>query len=277
MGRIIVRKRIEEKQPYVVPGLGIKVYSPEELVYVYYHNLPQLGMEIVDSNLLSWLEANGRKQLAGSLLQFLGREDNVLADFIAAVFSGIRFYTEDEVKTAYNFLREWIHADPMLRKKEKMDYLMDRGKIREAIDGYEELAGKEELADSLLGAVYHNLGVAYGKLFLFEDAAGYFKRAWQILGTPDSKDAYMFSLRMSLPKESYVNRIVEEGLGEEGAVLLEEKILEMLKDEEKSDMQTRLDEIKKEKQMGNNTYFRTAVKAYVDDRKHAWRKQYGDF
>ncbi len=278
MGRIVVRKKTEIKSAYEIPGLKLKVYTPEELVYAYYQNLPRLEPEIMDEKLLSWLRECGREALSRQLAEYMEKGQESFVDFMCQLFRQISFYSEEEIREVHKALIDWNQADPYMRKKEKLDYLFETGRIREAMDGYEEIIKAEkELSKEFLASVYHNQGTAYARLFLFEQAADSLKKAWEISDSPDSKELYMLALRMSLRKESYVNRIEEEGLGEEQAVELEEKLLELLKKEEQSENRRRLSEARRQKELGNSAYYEELLHALTEDLKKTWRNRYGDF
>ena len=278
MGRIVVRRKTEVKKAYESPGLKMKVYTPEELVYAYYRNLPRLEPQIMNEEILSWLKECGREKLSEQLAQSAAKGADGLTEFVITLFSGIPFYNKEEIQEAKEALLEWNQADPHVRKKEKLDYLFESGRVREAIDGYDELIREgDTLSEEFLAAIYHNRGTAYARMFLFEEAAPSFQRAWELSGAADSKEHYMLSLRMSLSKESYVNRIAEERLDEEKAVELEEKLLEFLKKEESSESRSRLTKLKKQKKVGNPAYYEEELHALAEDLKQTWRKRYGDF
>lgn len=278
MGRIIVRRKTEVKTAYEIPGLKLRVYTPEELVYAYYQNLPRLEPEIMDEELLSWLRGQGRTSLSEKLLQIIKEEGDGFVSFVVQLFSEISFYSEEEIKEAGKALSNWNQAEPNIRKKEKLDYLFEVGRVKEAMEGYTEIIQqKDTLSDEFLAAVYHNQGVAYARLFDFAQAADSLKKAWELSGAPDSKELYMLSLRMSLPKESYVNRIGEEGLGEEQAVELEEKLMELLKKEELSENRQRLAEARRQKELGNGAQCGEILHSLTEDLKQTWRNRYGDF
>lgn len=278
MGRIVVRRKTEKNTVYVIPGLKIRVYTPEELVYAYYQNLPRLEPEIIDEKLISWLKACGREEAAARLLQMMKENAVDLPSFVVRMFLEIPFYSEEEIKEAGRALSDWTQADKNVREKEKLDYLFETGRIREAMDGYAELIREGgSLSKEFLAAVYHNQGVAYARLFLFGPAAESLKKAWELSASQDSKELYMLSLRMSLPKESYVNRISEEGLGEEQAVELEEKLLELLEKEEASENRRRLAEAVQEKKLGNTAYCEEILHMLAGDLKQIWRNRYGIF
>ncbi len=278
MGRIVVRRKAEIKNGYEIPGLKLKVYTPEELVYAYYQNLPRLEPQIMDTELLSWLSDCKREALSQRLAAYIGKGAEELASFVTAVLSDIAFYTEEEIQAARTALGEWNQTDPNRRKKEKLDYLSESGRIREAIEGYDEIIQRgSSLSDEFLAAVYHNRGVAFARLFLFQEAAPSFQKACELSGASDSKELYMLSLRMSLTKNNYVNRIAEEELGEEKAVELEEKLLEFLEKEETGENRNRLLAAKRQKELGNRASYEEELHLLVEDLKQTWRNRYGDF
>lgn len=281
MGKIIIRSRAEKGSPYEIPGLHLKVYSPEELVYAYYQNLYRLEESVIDRKLLSWLDRQGKRELAEKLERQMDTADGSgdLEIFIGTTLEGILYYTPEEIRQAKERLAKWGQGDPNIRQKEKWDYSLAEGRIQEAVNGYENLVEKLSMTghNALLAAVYHNLGVAYGRLFVFEKAAEMFGEAWKLSGDMDSKELYMLSLRMCHSKESYVNLIASEKLGEEAAVALEEKLLQVLQQEGESKNRMYFENIKKQKQLGNQEMYATAMRELISDFKNEWRNGYGDF
>lgn len=281
MGKIIIRSKVEKESPYEIPGLNQKVYSLEELVYTYYQNLYRLEESVMDRRLPSWLDRQGKRELAEELIRQIDAAEGSgdLEIFIGTVLEGISYYTPEEIRQAKEQLARWSHADPNIRQKEKWDYSLAEGRIQEAINGYENLVEKLSMTghNTLLAALYHNLGVAYGRMFVFDKAAEMFAEAFQLSGDRDSKELYMLSLRMYHSKESYVNLIASEKLGEEAAVALEEKLLAVLQRESESENRMYFENIKRQKQLGNQEMYATAMQEFIRDFKNEWRNGYGDF
>ncbi len=284
MGKIIVRKKRENDSPYEIPGLAWNVYSPEELVYSYYQNLYLIEKSVMDRRLPDWLRSQGETRLAKQLETQLNKPeaDWNMEAFVGLVLEGIPYYTQEEIDRAKAVMAEWSQADPYMRRKERLDFFLGERRLYEAVNGYETLLEDMEAADyadqaSFQAAVWHNLGVAYGRLFLFDQAAEAFGKAWKLSAAGDSKELYMLSLRMSLPKKDYVNRIAEERLGEEEAMDLEEKLLKLLKKEEQSEKRLSFEAMKQQKELGNQAFYESSLKKMVSSFRNRWRNGNGDF
>ena len=55
------------------------------------------------------------------------------------------------------------------------------------------------------------MGVAYTGLFLFEPAAKYFKKAYEMSGREESGVQYLAAMRMQMQQEAYITFIAEHG------------------------------------------------------------------
>lgn len=271
MGRIVVRKQKETKNPYVIPGLNRRIYSLEELVYVYFQNLSFLDETIIDIELCDWLEKEMNFTGLAGKLKLLVLQDCGMEPFLNLIFSSIPYYREEELDEIQKVLSDWLDQIPLERKKAHMDHLLDQGNGREAMAGYLKLEreGKEE--PEILGKIYHNMGVIYAKRFDFHKAAEYFQKACQLTENKESKEMYMLSLRMSLSKADYVERIGREGLLEEQAVLLEEKILALLSQEAESRYRLMFEQLIRNRENGNQGLYQEGLNQLLREFKETWR------
>lgn len=271
MGRIVLRQQRETKNPYVIPGLNKRVYSLEELVYSYFQNLSYLEERIVDVSLCDWLEWEmNRKELAEELRNLMVH-DCKIEGFLNKIFSSISYCTKEELEEVKKHLTIWAEQNPLERKKARIDYMMDKGNGREAMVACLELLKETEDNPEMQGILYHNLGVMGARGFYFDMAADFFKKAYEINHREETREMYMLSLRMSLSKTEYVERIGKEGLGEERAVLLEEKILEMLPEEKMSKNRIAFEGLVKDWESGNQGLFQENLRALLGEWKEKWR------
>ncbi|CDF08030.1 putative uncharacterized protein [Firmicutes bacterium CAG:95] len=94
-----------------------------------------------------------------------------------------------------------------------------------ALREYEDL--NRELPDTenaLRPAIYHNMGYAYAGLFMFDIAAKYYKRAYEMSKDEESGVQYLSSLRSYLSEEEYIRFIAEHSEYHELSLELEKKI-----------------------------------------------------
>ncbi len=269
MGKIIVRKQKETTISYMIPGLQRNVYSLEELLYGYISNLAYLDEQIVDGALCSWLsEQMGQAELAEKLSVSI-KESGKANDFLRTLVEWVPFCTPKEKEDIGHILDSWSEQSVADRKKLRFAQLMEKGSYKDAL-----LCGLE-LAEGLEGVeqakIYHNLGVLCAKGFYFEMAAGFFAKAYAGNQLEESKELYMLSLRMSLPKQAYVERIGREDLGEELAVELENKILDLIEAEKNSKYRLLADEAKLDLENNNQGLFAEKLSKLLGEWKEKWR------
>lgn len=271
MGRIVVRQHKECKKPYRIPGLQKSVYSLEELVYRYQKNIFSLEEKVVDLDLCDWLEQEmGQEILAAKL-----REEILsgcgMERFLELIFAGIPFCTEEEMERAVMIFESWAEQNPLEKKIARIENLMEQKENREAVSASLEVLKEAEGDEKNETLLYHNLGVMAAGEFYFDVAAEYFKRAWEIGKREESRKMYMLSLRFSLSKEEYVERIGRENLGEERAVELETEILALLEEEKQGRNRLAFQELLNEYESGNRGLYREKLKNLLHEWKEEWR------
>ena len=63
MGKIILCRAREAKQPLVVKDIGLKIYTLEELCYFIYNNIYFISIDFFDDDFNSFVEETGQKQM----------------------------------------------------------------------------------------------------------------------------------------------------------------------------------------------------------------------
>ena len=82
------------------------------------------------------------------------------------------------------------------RKKYKGDNLLESGEIEEAIIVYQEILNQEKdesVDEKFYGKIYACLGAAYGRLFLYQEAAKMYDRAYQICEDKELLKPYLYA------------------------------------------------------------------------------------
>jgi tetratricopeptide (TPR) repeat protein len=112
------------------------------------------------------------------------------------------------------------------RMKAKADILMDTAKYNMAISYYNSILSKsinKELPERFYGDVYNNLGVAYARLFEYEQAATAFRCAYRLNNSAESIESVLLcdllssnEKRLKMDQEKYgvsdvvINRLKTE-------------------------------------------------------------------
>ena len=120
-------------------------------------------------------------------------------------------------------LPEWLREQCGLPElADRLTLAMKKGiQAGEFVDLNRELPDTE---NALRPAIYHNMGYAYAGLFMFDIAAKYYKRAYEMSKDEESGVQYLSSLRSYLSEEEYIRFIAEHSEYHELSLELEKKI-----------------------------------------------------
>lgn len=175
--------------PYYIEELGINIYSMEELCYFIAGNVFLLDDSFMNEELCTWIEKQmGAYKLAENLRNVIhaGRRLSVFVDLI---LEDTCYYSKAEIDNIVSVLEQLEQKTGFECSKMRADQLMEKEKYLAAIYAYRKLLESEEAkeTDALLkGNVWHNLGTAYARLFLFGEAAACYENAYELNQTYES-------------------------------------------------------------------------------------------
>jgi tetratricopeptide (TPR) repeat protein len=192
------------KHPFRVEGFGLELYTIEELCYFLYENITALEDGVMGETLFTWLrEELEMPRLAESLGEYYRKGSNpVWCAWFLLQETGM--YRTSELEEIGRLAREMEHQDEFWCKKKVADQLVRIGKYGRGILEYEKLLRREdarEQKEQMLGSIWHNLGVAKAGLFLFQEAAEAFEKAYQLNQDPASRLSWEEACAMTGPRE----------------------------------------------------------------------------
>lgn len=210
MSRIILGTGTYAKRPYHVGKFYVNLYSVEELCYLLVEKAELLDQDIMQRDLVHWLDEQcGLDQLAHTLYTLLNQNGSTVA-FVGTILEYVNLYPEEIVTQAEQIIRNNEGLDPYERGKAKADYMLQNRKYYAALNHYHSLLTQIPETNSLLRAmILHNMGVACAKLFMFRQAADRFLEAYQTDRNVESLELYLASLRMHYEDKEYVSFIAE--------------------------------------------------------------------
>ena len=258
MGKIILcRGQITDK-PYVTPQTDIKLYSAEELCYYIYNNIYLIGQDLIDDNLIEFLQAVGEGELAARVKK-LKESGASLAQILVTILKSIDYYSVAEIEQLKEILNTLGKQSVCERLKARGDGYLNAKFYFAAISCYESII-KDYKGKDLLAAdyakVYHNLGTAYARMFMYEKAVEYYDEAYRLGQHEESKKCSIAASIMAKKDKEPVNVDVQE---DEYVVQRE---LETLMDNARySDEYRELEDIDRLKGDGNLTQFNQAIDA----------------
>lgn len=230
MGSLILCYKKKARHPYEITRIHRKIYTIEELCYYLCNNLYLIDYTIMNEQLCDWLEEElGLVELAGELRDSLKRNGS-LEKFVVAILSYPSIYTGPELCHIQNVLEKLKNQKDIERRKYKADNLLESGAVKPAILIYQSILHKEHdetMEGKFYGRVYGCLGAAYGRVFLYEEAARMYEAAYQICEEESMLKAYLYCCQMYMTKEAYQKLLVRSERYMDMDAMLKEDISEM--------------------------------------------------
>ena len=212
--------------PYSFDKARVRVYSVEELCYFLKENAYLLDETIFTRGLSDWLYKECGLPDLGQKLNMLQKNKEKPEAFVTAIFEYTGYFRQEEIQETERLVR--VSADVSLVEKQKAraDYFLESRRYVLAMQEYRNLLQDgDALAPDFSGKIYHNLGTAQAKLFLFEKAAASFEQAYRLTGDPESLFQYLAAMRLHLKVPEYLNFLTEHAEYYEASLELEKRVV----------------------------------------------------
>ena len=208
MGQIILGTGAYAETPYYMEKFYVNLYSVEELCYLLVEKAELLDQEVMQRDLVKWLDEQcGLNQLAHTLYSLLNQNGSTVA-FAGTILEYVNLYPQEVISQTEQIIRNNEGLNPYERGKAKADYMLQNRKYFTSLKQYYSLLAQIPDTDSHLRAkILHNMGVACAKLFLFKQAADWFLEAYETDRNEESLELYLASLRMHFEDKDYVDYI----------------------------------------------------------------------
>lgn len=211
MGNLILCHRKKAKHPYEISRVHKKIYTIEELCYYLCNNLYLIDYTIVNEQLCHWIaEELELEEMADVLIGQL-RNHCTVEQFVVCVLNESRIYSPGEMAHIQNVIEKLKNQRDVERQKFKADTLMECGELESAILIYMSILNGERDASvdkRFYGRVYACLAAAYGRAFLYEEAAKMYERAYDICEDKSMLEGYLYACYRFLPSEEYQRMIM---------------------------------------------------------------------
>ena len=206
MGSLILCHDKHAEAPYEITRIHCKIYTIEELCYYLCNNLYLIDYTIMNEQLLNWLDEElGFTELASNLRDVIRMRGSV-EKFVLTILKNSKIYREPEMIRIQNVLERLKNQKDIERQKYKGDNLLESGEIEEAILVYQAILNqeKDESVDpKFYGKIYAGLGAAYGRLFLYQESAKMYDRAYQICEDRSLLKPYLYASYKYMSLEEY--------------------------------------------------------------------------
>lgn len=219
--------------PYCIAGLGIRVYCMEELCYCLRENAFLLDLSLLEEKLVDWIDREcGIRELARELYPMV-RKQGSLSAFVTLILEYTGLYDSDTIRETERVLKEGSGLSRIEKRKNQIDYLVQKKKYIMAINKYDELLalcceeGEGMSTAKAKAQILHNKGVAMACMMEYAVAADCFKEANDTFPDEESYQAYLAAKRMELSEEDYLAFVADQPECYEQSLKLE-KVIEQL-------------------------------------------------
>ena len=206
MGSLVLCHDRHAVRPYEITRIHCKIFTIEELCYYLCNNLYLIDYTIMNEALCTWLDEElGMADLADQLRDVM-RLRGTVEKFVLTILKYSRIYREPQMIRIQNVLERLKNQKDIERQKYKGDNLLESGEIEEAVLVYQSILNGEKdesVDDKFYGRIYAGLGAAYGKMFLYQESAKMYDRAYQICEDKNLLKPYLYASYKYMSMEEY--------------------------------------------------------------------------
>lgn len=262
------------ENPYYIVGLGMNIYSLEELCYYLVQNAYILDNDIMDEKLCEYIyEELDLKEIGIELNNLLKRKAS-LGEFVTRLLQLAGYLPEEELREIKQVLVDNASLSFSKKRKKRADNLLNAKKFTRAIDEYQYIlqSTKKDDDPEIAADILHNIGIAYARLFIYDKAAFYFRESLEIRENREARIHYLQALRMTMKKEQYDRFVLRMGFDESVINEAEERMVAVQKSEPKTEYANDLLRIKSLKQDGKYSEYNAEVERVFKN----WKQEYRD-
>lgn len=200
MAGLVVCQGKKAQIPYYITAIGKNIYTLEELCYYLWEYVHLLEPELINKELLRWIELQLElKELAVVLGQ--KRQANAqLKELVLCILEAACYASEEELVQYRRRLKQSEDMSEFDRRRLKADDLVRSSKYYRALSEYQRLLEEEEAQEeTVAGSIYQNMGVAYARMFFFRESSECFLKAF--LASPDRERMRQYKLAVRLCKD----------------------------------------------------------------------------
>ncbi len=206
--------------PYFLSGLGVNIYSMDELCYYLCVDAYILDNDLIDVRLCDYMRDNLEMPELSAKLRKMIKANKTLGEMVTTILVDTNYCNDEEIAKIKQILVDNASLSFAAKRKVRGDNLLVANKYTRAIEEYQyvlSVLDKHEEPE-LYSSILHNVGCAYSMMFLLDKAGEYFKKAYELDGSRESLTDFLVCLRLSAKKEEYDRLVVKNGYDERMAL-----------------------------------------------------------
>lgn len=229
MGELFICNEPIAALPYYIEGISWNVYSLEELCYYIENNTYLLEKDFMNEELCTWIGKEVKNLTLAQQLRDIMHMDGRLSEFVLTLLVECGYCPKDTIKEIVRIVQEMEEKSDFECNKVRADRLMEKEKYLSSIYEYKRLLDSNEAGEQskeLIGNIWNNLGTAYARLFLFQEAIHCYEKAYELNGNPESLKECLMAHRCLRDDVGYEQAAQKYQLSEELKKSYREEIIE---------------------------------------------------
>lgn len=277
MGRVYTCVGRMASVPYTIKNACVRVNCIEELCFYIVNNAHFIEDDFIDTDMLTWFEEECNLPALARKVRSAARSDNRSERLIRTILENVHCCSEDEIDETVNVLKANRNISPLEKLRIRGDFFLKNEKYSLAESTYQDLIHMldPKKDTTLLAFCYHNLGVVYARLFMFESAADLFKQAYDIDGDMEHMVQYQACYRMIYNDDTFLRRIASNSNNLDAVGELENRLDAIVKKWNESDEAMRIRSVTGLKNDGHVAEYDAMSNAQIAMFKEDYRLKYG--
>lgn len=207
MGELLLCKEPIAAMPYYIEGVSWNVYSLEELCYYVENNTYLLERDFMTEELCTWIGKEVNNIILAEKLRDIIRMNGKLSEFVQLLLESCGYCPKDVIQEIIAVLREMEEKTDFECNKMRADRLLEKEKYLSSIYEYKSLLDSDEAGEQskeLLGSIWHNLGTAYARMFLFAEAIHCYEKAYKLNNNTESLRQCIMACHCHYDEEGFI-------------------------------------------------------------------------
>lgn len=275
MGELLYCNEPIAAMPYYLEGLSWNVYSLEELCYYIENNTYLVERDFMNEELCTWIGKEVKNMKLAERLRDIMRMEGRLSEFVLAILVECGYCSKDKIRTIIQLLQEMEEKSDFECNKLRADRLMEKEKYLSSIYEYKRLL---ECVDAdtqepwILGNIWHNLGTAYARLFLFKEAIHCYETAYSLNKNEESLKECLFAYRCLHDELGFLRVAEKYQLTAEKVNEIKQELSECSRCEETIAFESKLEEIARMNNSDEKAKYNQALSNIIFNWKEEYRK-----
>ena len=213
---LILCRQEPAKHTYYFEGLGVHLYSSQEICYVIYNN-PLLVLDgFVDDHLLDFMRDELDMGFLAMKLEKWRQSGEDPDELLFLILQECDYYNPAEISRFRQQIAAYRKMSAAEFAKAKADYLFSRKQYGKAVAEYGkilEMPPKTEGVDNeFLARIYNNLGASYARLFMTDKAFQAYVKSFDLVKSSEvlKRLCYLMKWNPALAAKDRIQSLISE-------------------------------------------------------------------